>query len=270
MMQKQKPIAIFCAGDDDYFSTTQSPPYVALSSFRDQFEDEMDYFCCGKLGNDSIKIIKQHNFIPMYVDYDLDGFGNYLRRWPHECFMHTLMPEMFLKMGYRFSISIDGDVYCCKRFDISEIQTEDCCMSMAHHPGNDEINSGVVLYNNENYCSSVTRDLLLSATVICRPEGDQQLFQYLIDQIHISHKVIPYWYNFCLRSLKLSSYMKELHELRAKFSDDIGIIENIRVAHFVRGKPWIAEINREEHWNYELRNYFVEKYMEKMKTLGIQ
>ena len=257
---RKNKIAIFCSGDDGYFSTYSSPPYIALSSFRDKFGDQLDYYCCGEFSDKSMGIIKRHNFTGVYTQLDLRDFGKALNRWPVETFMHILLPQKFLEMGYEHVLKIDGDVYCNRKFNISDIKTADRCMSLANHPGSNEINCGVILYNNRIYCNTVDQGMLIKAALVCNPESEQHLIQYLIDRNVISYREIPYWYNFCLRSLHIQEYTDELKKLRHDFDNDEDIIENICIAHFVRGKPWIEEINLSSNWDYKLRNYFVNLY----------
>jgi len=118
-------IAIFCAGNDEYFSEQSSPPYVALSSFRDQFANEFDYFCCGDLNNNSLDQIKFHNFIPLMCKVKLDGLRDCAGKLAVETFLRLFIPQQLQDMGYEFAIYIDGDVYCNKRFQISDILPKD-------------------------------------------------------------------------------------------------------------------------------------------------
>ena len=58
-----KKIALICCGDESYFSTPPYAPLVALTSFRKNFGDEVDYFCVGRFSDESTLQLIEHNEI---------------------------------------------------------------------------------------------------------------------------------------------------------------------------------------------------------------
>src|SRR5687768_17183739 len=107
---KRKRHCVFSTGNDAYVSRA----VVSLLSFA-KFNPDFDMFLlCSELSDESKQLCAYCGVTPV----ELDLSGAFYRQWryPKECYYHFKGPELFLSMGYDYSLYLDGDTYCNGRF----------------------------------------------------------------------------------------------------------------------------------------------------------
>src|SRR5436309_2345139 len=109
-------VAVFAAADDGYV------PYavMALRSFQRWFPD-CGYFLLASraaMSVQSIALLGRYGIELIDVD-DAARFARparYKNVNPPECFYLFKGPELLAERGYRYSLAVDGDVFCSRRF----------------------------------------------------------------------------------------------------------------------------------------------------------
>jgi pyruvyltransferase len=109
-------LAVFSAGTEDYVGYI----VTAMRSFmRHPEQRPMDFHVLGRgFSPRSLELLRRHGI--HYLDLDLtDVFPRGTHdRYPSECFWIFKGPELFHELGYEFSLSVDGDVWCNRPLDL--------------------------------------------------------------------------------------------------------------------------------------------------------
>ncbi len=99
---------------------------VALTTFK-KYNNEYDCFIIGTSFDNYV-----HELCDMYdiklIEVDLTNDFYEIpqiekrSKYPVECFYVFYGPKIFKQMGYEYSLYIDGDIYCNKKFDIEHTE----------------------------------------------------------------------------------------------------------------------------------------------------
>lgn len=264
-------VAFFSTVTDDYALYAAT----SLLSVRRK-ADNVDLFIIStKL---SAKTKKTLDFLNIkYIEIDLSK--QFTKSWdyPVECFYIFAGPEIFLKMGYAYSVYMDGDVLCTKDplkgihfndIKVAGVESSSQNGSYSSIFGGDwaklrklfdlpksyeqrpRINSGAVYFNNE----SMDRINLLNGASelykICLEnevprKGDDSLFS-LFQYVNMKEediKILPSKYNFVLQ-----------------FNEWKYPVEDLRLFHFSLDKPWKAKPYKHSDPKLKIFNPYVRKY----------
>ena len=105
-------IVIFSTSDDGYIPNC----IVSLLSIK-KFHPTFDlYILTSDPSEKHIELCNRLNI--KYIDIDLKKYFYKEWKYPRECYYHFKGPEIFHKLGYDYSIYIDGDIYCNKKINI--------------------------------------------------------------------------------------------------------------------------------------------------------
>ena len=251
-------IAIICFGDEGYFSKPPFAPIIALTSFRRVFGDEVDYFCVGRFENrDTIRLIERNGLKALNVDFsDTFSRGQQSSFWgsfPPEGFYLGTFPGLFLERGYQCCLVVDGDVYCNMRFDIENLIADADIGAIRQHP-DFHINSGVLLLKNERCLEKKFFERFVELYRTNEYWSEQPLLNDLIEAHDFDFRELDLTYNFTLRAKNLL-YESENGQriLNAR-------PEEVKIAHFLRGKPWVDQTGSK--FDYPIRNHFAKLYMQ--------
>ena len=115
--ESEPRLAVFGSGDDAYVRNMAT----ALRSFKKMnAQRPFDYFVLGHAySKQSRALLDQYEI--GYVEVDLhDQFPRRASdQYPSECFWIFKGPDVFHEMGYRYSLSVDGDTWCNRRLDLA-------------------------------------------------------------------------------------------------------------------------------------------------------
>lgn len=180
-------IALYTSCDSNYINET----IISFKSFTNKNINTFDCFLIGNsFSNKDIEKLKEHNIT--YINEDLYDEYKIELNWPYpsECFWIYKGPVIFYEMGYEYSLSIDSDVYCNKKLDLTWLFNINIIAGStkinnrtAHNflSGLDNINiiknvfndfnfnensidlsAGVLFYNNKNYVDNNIYELSLN------------------------------------------------------------------------------------------------------------
>lgn len=112
-------LAIFGSGDDAYVRKMAT----ALRSFMKMNAGRpFDYFFLGHgISKQSRALLDQYEIKFVEVDLRSQFPRRESDRYPSECFWIFKGPELFNDMGYRYSLSVDGDTWCNRKLDLDWI-----------------------------------------------------------------------------------------------------------------------------------------------------
>ena len=109
-------LAVFSSGTESYLACM----VTSLRSFMQHNRQRpFDYYILGHaFSEESRDLLRRYGI--RYVDLDIgDAFPREQRdRYPRECFWIFKGPEIFNGMGYDFSLSVDGDIWCNRHLDL--------------------------------------------------------------------------------------------------------------------------------------------------------
>ncbi|HEV3039967.1 MAG TPA: glycosyltransferase [Candidatus Angelobacter sp.] len=246
-------VAIYCTSDAGY----ALPSLVALASLR-RFHPEHSYFLVAdreKIHPSLEKTIRDQDVeLVHFDDRQLFSGGAHLTR---ECYWKFLGPKLFSERGFRYSMSIDGDILCVRPFHFAEVlprvegyagirRNESPRSWTFRYPDwvqqhfqispqvmeGDYTNTGVLIWNNQRMMElGLLERAIACYRVGCRVHprmfrvGDQSLMA-LISEIHprLPWFVLPAEDNFRVYS--------ESERCRLLDSD------SIRLIHYSGCKPW--------------------------------
>lgn len=268
-------VAFFASCDDKYVPTTAA----ALLSFRRFFKDEKHgYFIVGS------HLSKEHADLLLKLDITYIDVASLCRvfadernerctKYPKECFYIAAGPSVFVQnTDFDYCISIDGDVFCQRKFDLAELckpvlgigmrgvgplkrcfddrivrfkgecdhRTALIKLGFPHEyldsPERLEYNTGFIIWN--------VRALNRWWFELCERvykglngafESDQDLISMAAahPSVHIVELSEEYNYNYSMDTYRVNWKLWFDFYFRNKRTDDI------YVSHFIRGKPWV-------------------------------
>ena len=236
--------AFFSTCDDKYIPFSMT----ALLSIRTYLPEAMLFLLCRSPSAKNMQLLQANNIDCIICDFD-DRFIQ-LGSYPSECYYLFAGPQLFKKMGYRFSVYLDGDILCLsnplRNFpkalpgyagvgvdsladivgmkELRELTSlYNLSESAIHTP---RIQSGVVFFNNTEMESINLIDLATSVFQTCLKakvprKGDDSLF--------------------ALIQLLLPSYYQVYLPCSYNHITSTQIIHNtseIQFLHFTHRKPW--------------------------------
>jgi len=242
-------IAIYTTIDGNYLNQG----IIALKSFM-RFYPEFDFFIIGNkdLFDDSqLNLISFFNINFLHCDKN-KKFEKSSSWWPSTCYLMLFAPEMLYKEGYKYSLGIDADVLCTKKFDIKEIFDNTYNFSgIKNYPiiGNlhsqyrekfieknklSKIdldlfnpNTGVMFWNNQKMAELDFSENISNLYEKYNEKliyGDQALFAIYILLNKVQYNILSYKYNF-----------------RTGDPDDSAInpcLKDLNIIHYTSPKPW--------------------------------
>jgi pyruvyltransferase len=268
---------VFSTATDDYV------PYAAVSllTFK-RYNSSFDmYLLCAHMSDMAQSLCTRCGIKVIPVDLT-DAF---YREWkyPRECFYHFYAPELFERLGYSYSVYIDGDTYCNRSFSLEghastafdlagvsydttgEFFQELGELDALRHQLNVDndhalqrprIQTGVLAYNNcqlarQKYFEKA-RDLYHISIERGLPrKGDDSLLALLVTKDQ-SIRVHPLSQSHNLIDFKLESL--------TPVPTPEEIITNAIVYHFVAQKPWLEGCDGMGY----AHKYFASKWREVM------
>lgn len=272
--------SVFCASDNSYVPNC----VVSLLSFK-KFNPQFDMFIIGsKFSNDIFSLCKHFNI--KLLEINLSRFFHTHWDYPIECYYHFRAPIIFNKLGYQFSVYIDGDVYCNNKFDVNwnaithlsgvgyftvkyflqridkyNVLLNKLDISNDSHFQRRHIQTGVIVYNNPNlvdfnFFHQIVSLYNSSIRLNIPRKGDDSLLALFIamsPQLHV--KYIRKVYNFINR------------ETKAFLSMHSFLIHSCVIYHLNSFKPWINDSHNYPNFTYK---FFTEKWRECMINLFSQ
>lgn len=266
---------VFSTGSDNYIPKA----IVSLLTFSKHNKGFDVYILCTHISEANKRLCESCGVKAIEVDLG----DTFYQTWdyPKECFYHFKAPELFLKMGYEYSIYIDGDTYCNNKFDLdtseffhiagssydtnkelfSEIGDYDKirrCLEINDEDGfnKNRIQSGVIIYNNRaldaiDYFRKAG-DLFDRCIKNGIPrKGDDSLLSLMVTMHpEIITKQLSVYFN-------LIDYKTQ--EMGEGFVED-DVIKNCAIYHFIAQKPWFSLT---DYYSYP-HKYFVQKWLEEM------
>ncbi len=109
-------LAIFSTGTENY-----APNMVTtLRSFMLHNDGRaFDYYVFGRSFSAQTRhLIERHGIHYVNMDFSALFKRDKRHRYPSECFWIFKGPELFNEMGYEYSLSVDGDMWCNRRLDL--------------------------------------------------------------------------------------------------------------------------------------------------------
>jgi len=282
--------AIFCTSNNIYIPKC----CVALLSVK-KFNPEYDFYVfTSSISNDHAQLCDRLNI--KYIILDLQAYFYQEWRYPRECFYHFKCPELLYNMGYKYSIFIDGDIYCNNKI---EIEWSSLChiggvsytscetflkniddfeyikkvfdITIDIHSQN-HIQAGVIFYNNKNLIDFdfFNKMVYLYNTSIinnCPRKGDDSLIALgILYYIGLNVKYFPKKYNFIVRND--NNINMPYHTGHQQ------LINSCVFFHCIKYKPWnpdptnnlnVSKISQTiQVYPLYIYKYFVEKWREVM------
>ncbi len=122
--------ALFVAGDERIFF----PALVALDSIKSNNPGAFDSYICfdGEKLTDEMRSALEHhqiNFIDSKLLSVNEKIANLPKmnegRWPIEILLNWALPEYLYDKGYEYSIKVDYDILCIKKYELADIFPKD-------------------------------------------------------------------------------------------------------------------------------------------------
>jgi hypothetical protein len=284
---KGEKVAIFATADERYVP----PSVMALRSFQRWFP-EYNYFLLGlrvAMSAQSLALISRYGIELIDVDEAVRFVrpARYKNVNPLECFYIFKGPELLAERGYRYSLSVDGDVFCPRRFDLSAmcegiqgfggrpVGTLARTLGYKQRQQNEEfdfndqrvydvlgidqeicqtryeVNSGVVAWNNVAMAECEFFKKAVRVFKDCHGcfRGDQELLAFTAAAYHLPFSELDdsYNYNFFEDSLRCDAELRE--QMRQ------GQCWRIRIVHFVWCKPWRPTVAQ-----HAVKAYFINQW----------
>lgn len=271
LMSSASKRCVFATANEGYVAKA----IVSLLSFKKHNPSYDMYLLGPPFGREARSLCEAHDV--HHLDLDLSADFHEQWEYPRECFYHFKGPEVFLPLGYDFSVYIDGDTYCNGPFPnissgsiagvsydtvrdfFTEIQELDQIIERVRLPveadfGRRRLQSGVLLLDNRalvdlGYFDKACRIYDVSIQGGVPRKGDDSLLALLLAAFpEIDFSVLP-------RPCNLIDF-KRL-ELEKWDSEEA---YSCVVYHFVNEKPWAAY----ESQGDAPHRYFRQKWTETM------
>lgn len=220
--QKDHSRVFFCSATDNYVKHC----VVTIKSFQKYYKEE-DFFIIGSFFSEkSMQLMDLNNISYLTIPILKKIFHNYT--YPAECFFHFYGPKLFTELGYKWSIYLDGDLYCNKKFpmvfpkwfatisngtifDVLKKDVRGIKQVFGNFGSMKNIRrtqSGVIIYNNENlqkinFFLKIRRLYEISIKNNIPRKGDDSLlnlFVYVYQKF--SPLRLPIEYNFTLKKTR--------------------------------------------------------------------
>lgn len=256
-MNFEERIAVFTSINENYIHYAS----ICFDTFR-QYNPHLkfDFFvlCKENISARSKKILHERSI--KLLPLDLDAVFAVESGWPYpsECFWLFKGPVIFKNLGYRYSLYVDADTQCIQKLNLSWLKSLDLIAGVprgqtlyqffkgidkAYKLANEfeidinfmkempAINSGVLFFNNTNYCTNEvyekTVDLFLLSKEKGFPrKGDDSLLALYLSKFKPNYSCIsPYWNNYFLYS----------------FFNKVDIDKSY-ILHHHKVKPWVGSL----------------------------
>ena len=246
-----KKLAIYCTADDGYIV----PPIIALTSIK-RFHQDCSYFVIvdkNRISQKNVELLSTFGIKVIYFDGDYAFECDY--NWPKECYWILYGPKIFWKLGFPYSMSVDGDTLCVQpldlenllpriqgyagieNLDLMSLNFEDPAFISQKFGLTEEVmkghntNTGVVFWNNQKVVESNLWEHSIAVYKECstgRPNmfnGDQGLFALVsIIEPALPWLILQNGYNF-----RVGNYSDREKNIKEK---------EIRIYHYTGIKPW--------------------------------
>lgn len=265
----------FSTGNDSYIPRA----VVSLLSFRKYNENYDLYILCTSISVENKQLCEYCGI--KVVELDLGDVFYKDWEYPKECFYHFKGPEIFLSLGYEYSVYVDGDTYTNRKFEfdtfeifhvagasydtnkelfleIGEYQKIKENLKIQDDSGFDRrrIQTGVLIYNNKalvevEYFKKAGYLYDLSIKNHVPRKGDDSLLSLILTihpeviskQLSIYHNLIDF----------------QLESMRDQITDDDIILKSV-IYHFVAQKPWFLLT---DYYSFP-HKFFIQKWIEVM------
>lgn len=266
------PVNVFCCATDNYI------PYciVSLLTFTHHNPEYDPYIIVKDCSKDMESLSTKFGIGIIKINLD-DSFHT-AWNYPVECYYHFKGPDIFNEMGYRYSVFMDGDIYCNAKYSIKfykikgmagvsyvkcsvifEYQNEYDKVKKAFgltdkHLDCDDIQAGVICYNNRNLVELNFFDKMLklyqkSIDSNIPRKGDDTLISLMI----AVHKEIPLFY--------LPHKYNYINKHRnAPYHGNEHLVHQCICYHLIKHKPWKIYKSYKDY----NEKYFTEKWREAM------
>ncbi len=247
-----KKYAVYCTADDAYIR----PSIIALESIR-RFYPESSFFVIANKDRINAKnIALLSNFDIDLIHYTGDHLFPNVRPWKMETFWKYKGPEIFLNLGFTYSMYIDGDTLCVRPLDLAQllpqidgyagIENQRPRRGNFHEPefirrkyglteedlNGHNTNAGVIFWNNKRMVELKLWERLVKVYQECTAENprmfravDQSLFALVsILEPALPWLILPRGYNYRIHNV--DDQKEDVKE------------EDIRIYHFIGLKPW--------------------------------
>lgn len=212
--------------------------------------------------------------------------SDFRKQWeyPRECFYHFKGPEIFHKLGYKYSIYIDGDIYCNSKINLDYNLIKDIgggelkrikkfYYSIYGNIGKkkklfdkyedrDRVNTGVLIYNNESLTKKkfykkirLLYNKLLNYGIPCKGD-DSLLAVFLLQNPKIDVVGLGRNYNYITTRWGLPKLRKNY------YTSQESVINNVIFYHCVIWKPW--NIKKKNKFPNYTTKYFCNKWIDTM------
>lgn len=256
-MSRKYTIAIYCTADDAYIR----PSIIALESIR-RFHPESSCFVIANKDRINAKnIALLSNFDIDLIHYAGDHLFPNTRPWTMETFWKYKGPDIFLNLGFIYSMYIDGDILCVRPLDLAQllpqidgyagIENQRARSGNFKDPefirrkyrlseedlNGHNTNAGVIIWNNKKIVELGLFQRMLQCFRECTAESprvfravDQSLFALVsVLEPALPWLILPREYNY------------RIHNVDDQKED---IKEDIRIYHFIGPKPWESVLLR--------------------------
>lgn len=212
-------VAFFCSATENYVPQAA----LALLSVK-RWHPECSYFILAdtkRLSREAVDLIESLSLRVLPFEGETP-FTELVPEWPLECYFILKGPELLYRLGYKYSVSIDGDVYCRRPLDLHQIlpslkgwggvgvfprnpdnRTRKFIGDLVKERFVDNVyvNTGVLFWNNRRlsefgffeWCCTVYRACVEKGYT---PPSDQQLFDIAICRKDVEFLALPDGYNF--------------------------------------------------------------------------
>jgi hypothetical protein len=272
-------LAVITYGDAGYFEDSRNLPYVALESFRREFEGAADYYCVSTQDSIPAKASKlgfHYEKVDLPKIYSEDSYehcnGSWSVRYPTEIYLFSVIPQHFKTLGYDYVLIVDGDTFCNNEFSLDFLDDTHCIYGVQEPiPETLALNTGVVFYNTavceqlnfSKLCAEMYGDKDVPYT------ADQPFINTLIGRHKLPIKFISYWHNF----LFLNKKAYNRHKVRENLGFDPlkASVDDIIIGHFIQNQTQpshtivksgrlVKEKNKDHKRNYPARNDLLAKW----------
>jgi len=262
-------LAVITYGDTGYFEDSRNLPYVALESFRREFEGTADYYCVSTQDSTPVKASKldfHYEKVDLPKIYSEDSYehcnGSWSVRYPTEIYLFSVIPQHFKTLGYDYVLIVDGDTFCNNEFSLDFLDDTHCMYGVQEPiPETLALNTGVVFYNTavceqlnfSKLCAEMYGDATLSYT------ADQPFINTLIARYEIPLKFISYWHNFIFFGKR--SYNRSVVRSNLGFDPLKASVDDVLIGHFIQNQtqPYTEIMKRgkviKERTKHSKRNY---------------
>lgn len=250
-MSRKYAVAIYCTADDAYIR----PSIIALESIR-RFHPESSCFVIANQDRINAKNIAfLSNFDIDLIHYAGDHLFPNTRPWTMETFWKYKGPDIFLNLGFIYSMYIDGDILCVRPLDLAQLLRQiDGYAGIENQrarSGNFEdpefirrkyglseedlnghnTNAGVIIWNNRKMVELELFERMVQCFRECTAESPRMfraVDQSLFALVSVLEPVLPWL-------ILPREYNYRIHNVDDQKED---IKEDIRIYHFIGPKPW--------------------------------